>query len=345
MLIMHIMIFLALCNAVYNQYSLYYSNIRPSSYLIFDCLYIQLIEDELNEYSSYIMNNQLTPYCRRPDYDENEEEISDILTENIANKITFKELSKQGVTSEQLLNWSAPIDLVERYEMNNQSSELFHNCSWLWFGSKYQYRFVYNSSLSFNEIVEASVKSRLDIMLNVSVTTCYRFLHDCRRGPWSLCLDWRQICNGKVDCMNGEDEQWCETLEMTTCADDEYRCHYGGQCIPRIFARDSRFTTDCLDGSEEKDGYFLYSSLKNSFCGSTMRFPCEERINRYPRSFPCDNGQFFEDIDMPATVNDCSNGRNREVTLTMLTSFDHIKDIDCRQAFRCSLLSNRSFGK
>ncbi|CAF3058397.1 unnamed protein product [Rotaria sp. Silwood2] len=120
--------------------------------------------------------------------------------------------------------------------MNNQSSELFYNCSSSWFGSKCQYRFVYNSFLSFNEIVKASVKTNTFILEGVIITTCYPFLSGCHRGPWSLCLDWRQISNGKVDCMTGEDEQWCETLEMTTCADDEYRCHYGGQCISLIFA-------------------------------------------------------------------------------------------------------------
>ncbi|CAF3844736.1 unnamed protein product [Rotaria sp. Silwood1] len=215
-----------------------------------------MIEGELNQYTTYIVNNQLTPYCRRPDNDEKEAEISVILDDNIANNITFKELSEQGVTSEQLLNWSAPIDLVERYERNNRSSELFYNCSSPWFGSKCQYQFVYDSSFSFNEIVRESANSRSNVMLNISVTTCYRFLPDCHRGPWSLCLDWRQICNGKVDCMNGEDEQWCEKLEMNTCADDEYRCHYGGQCIPLIFARDSTLNYKVEYGIHVSDEYF-----------------------------------------------------------------------------------------
>ncbi|CAF4741191.1 unnamed protein product, partial [Rotaria sp. Silwood2] len=339
---MYVVIFLALHNAVHTQYSLYYSDIRQSSYLTFDCLYNQIIEGELDEYSSYIINNQLTPYCRRPNYDEKEEEISDILIENIANKITFKELSKLGVTSEQLLNWSAPIDLAERYEMNNQSSELFFNCSSPWFGLKCQYRFVYNLSLPFNKIVEYSVISRTGIITDVSVTTCYPFLPDCDRGPWSLCLDWRQICNGKIDCMRGEDEQWCETLEMTTCADDEYRCHYGGQCIPMQFVRDSTFSIDCLDGSEENEPFFTFPAFIFSACGSIISFQCEERINRYPLSFPCGNGQFLPETDLPVDELSCSNWRHREGTLTMLTSFDHIKDIKCRQVFRWSLLSNRS---
>ncbi|CAF2631430.1 unnamed protein product [Rotaria sp. Silwood2] len=287
------------------------------------------------------MNNQLTPYCRRPDNDEKQEEISYIFGKNIANNITFKELSEQGITSEQLLNWSAPIDLVERYEMNSQTSELFYNCSSSWFGSKCQYRFVYNSFLSFNEIVKASLNIRQKILHGVSVTTCYRFLSDCHRGPWSLCLDWRQIFNGIVDCKSGKDEQWCETLEMTICADDEYRCHYGGQCIPRIFARDSYLSVDCLDGSDEKQTFSIHSPFAGSVCGSIITFRCEERINRYPLAFPCGDGEFLPKTSVPHSAIPCSNRRDDEMTKTMLTSLDHIQDINCRQAFRCSLLSDR----
>ncbi|CAF3293561.1 unnamed protein product [Rotaria sp. Silwood2] len=104
--------------------------------MTYDCLHTQLIEDQLNEYSSYIKINQLTPYCRRPDNDDKEEETSDTFNENIASNITFEKLSEQGVTSEQLLKWSALVDLAERYETNNQSSELFYNCSSPWFGLK-----------------------------------------------------------------------------------------------------------------------------------------------------------------------------------------------------------------
>jgi hypothetical protein len=312
----------------------------------FDCLYTHIIEnDRYKDLSFYVSTDQLTPYCRRPDNDETQEEISVILNENIANKITFNELREQGVTSEQLLNWSAPIDLVERYEMNNESSESFYNCSPPWFGSKCQYRFIYSLSLSFNEIVEASVDSRLNISPKVSITTCYRFLADCDRGPWSLCLDWRQICDGKVDCISGEDERWCQTLEMTKCADDQYRCHYGGQCIPLIFARDSPFSPDCLDGSEELEDNSGLRSVANLGCHTIVTFRCEERINRYPLSFPCGDGQFLEVPGLPVNVRRCSNRRNRQVTLAMLTSLDHIKDVKCRQVFRCSLLSNRSYGK
>lgn len=339
------MIFLALANAVSTRHSLYYSDIRQGSYMTFDCLYAQVTEQIIvYDLPSFVIN-QLTPYCRRLDNGEKYEEIFDILDDNIANKITFNELRKQGVTSEQLLSWSAPIDLVEQYEMNNESSGLFYNCSSPWFGSKCQYRFFYDLYLSFNEIVKASVDSRSNISPIMSITTCYRFLDDCDRGPWSLCLDWREICDGKADCMSGEDEKWCETLEMTKCADDQYRCHYGGQCIPLIFAQDSYLSMDCLDGSDEREFWLKLFSSEHNPCVAAGAFRCEERISRYRLSFPCGDGQFLSVGNLPIQSLLCKNMRNRQVTLAMLTSFDHIKDVKCREAFRCSLLSNRIYGE
>jgi hypothetical protein len=346
MVIIRVMIFVGLLNVLNSRYSVYYSDIRQDSYLIFDCLYAQFIEHETDPHVPYIRINQLTPYCRRPDNDEEQEVISDILDKNVVNKISFDELREQGVTSEQLLNWSVPIDLAERYEINNKSSQLFYNCSSPWFGSKCQYKFINNLSLSFNEIIEAFENSRLYLSTNMSTNTCYRFLENCDRKLWSLCLDWRQICDRKIDCINGEDEQWCETLEISKCDDDQYRCHYGGQCIPIIFSRDSPLSVDCLDGSEEMQLLITSDeSLQRGRCGTALTFGCRERINRYSHSFPCGDGLFLGMSALPASIMLCGNQRDREVSLAMLTSFDHIQDGKCRQAFRCSLLSNRSYSK
>ncbi|CAF3944130.1 unnamed protein product, partial [Adineta steineri] len=296
-------------------------------------------------------NNHLIPYCRRPDDDDDDddddeklEEISKVSYNNIAQKITFKELSKQGITSEQLISWSAPIDVAERYEINNDSSELFYNCSSSWFGSKCQYRSIYDLSSPFDEIVEAIITERLDIPLNLSTNTCYRFLTNCDRGPWTICLDWREICDGKVDCISGEDESWCKTLDMNTCADDEYRCHYGGQCIPLQFVRDSKLHADCLDGSDAIQENIWYFPLRETPCSNNFEFQCQDYTYRYPLSFPCGNGENVENTILPFTGFRCSNQRDKKATLAMLTSFDHISGSDCQEAFRCSLLSNRAYG-
>ncbi len=47
--------------------------------------------------------------------------------------------------------------------------------------------------------------------MNYTGGTCYRFLNGCNHG---LCLDWCEICDGKIDCLNGEDEEWCNQLEV-----------------------------------------------------------------------------------------------------------------------------------
>ncbi|CAF4578249.1 unnamed protein product, partial [Rotaria sp. Silwood2] len=87
----------------------------------------------------------------------------------------------------------------------------------------------------------------------------------------------------------------------------------------------------------------MNSPFQHPVCDSVITFRCEERINRYPLAFPCGNGQFLQQMDVPNDDYPCPNWRNDEVALTMLTSLDHIKDIKCRQAFRYSLFSNRSY--
>ncbi|CAF1657122.1 unnamed protein product, partial [Adineta ricciae] len=49
-----------------------------------------------------------------------------------------------------------------------------------------------------------------------------------------ICLDWREICDGKVDCSNGLDEYYCHELEMNECnIATEYRCS-NAQCIDKV---------------------------------------------------------------------------------------------------------------
>jgi hypothetical protein len=88
--------------------------------------------------------------------------------------------------------------------------------------------------------------------ININVT-CYPFLPNCYRDLTPLCLDWREICDEKIHCTDEEDEHMCEELEINTCIDDEYPCHYGGQCITMIFVRDGETSIDCLDASDESE--------------------------------------------------------------------------------------------
>ncbi len=74
---------------------------------------------------------------------------------NVFSKVTFVELSKENISSQQLYLWSAPIDLIENYQFYlnqlsifNYSSlekQIYYNCTLLRFGPKCQYEFDYFS--------------------------------------------------------------------------------------------------------------------------------------------------------------------------------------------------------
>jgi hypothetical protein len=103
---------------------------------------------------------------------------------------------------------------------------------------------------------------------------------------WPMCLHWREISDKKFDCLNSEDKQFCEELELNQCNENEYRCRKG-QCIPEEFAFESLSSVDCLDGSDERDVYVYpragKPSTHNDNCRNLPIFRCEERTSRYPQ--------------------------------------------------------------
>lgn len=75
------------CVSINARYILYYSDTHQSFYPTFDCLYAYLIEDGKETGKSNIRNYHLIPYCRRPDYDNDEQdEILHPINENIEEK-------------------------------------------------------------------------------------------------------------------------------------------------------------------------------------------------------------------------------------------------------------------
>ena len=330
------------CISVNGHFSLYSSDLRRTSYPTFDCLYAYLIESGKEPGSRYIRNYHLIPYCRRPDQDEVQDAMPPRVGDHIAETMTFDQLKKQNVTSEDLLAWFAPIDVAERYEMNINPFDVFYRCSLPWFGAMCQYRFDVGTLVSFGDIVQATFKDYSDVLRDHVNGTCYRFLVGCNDQVWPFCLDWREICDGKVDCTHGEDERWCEQLELSSCADDEYQCHYGGQCISAVFLKDSRLSIDCLDGSDENDIPMPYSILLNAFCPDVSTFRCQERISRYPRSLQCGDGQYVHIFVLPTHLMFCSNNRDRLLSRMILTSLEHVSNTNCRHAFDCALFSNRT---
>jgi hypothetical protein len=200
---------------------------------------------------------QIIEYCIRPFENLNKDNSRG----NISSIFTFEELRKQNVSIQDLFSWSASIDLIEQYqnytETPNSSlkSENFHNCTSPWFGLFCQYTF--DSNIPFHNIVKQTFEAKIlknnqnkYPWPNITNLTCYIHLK-CNRGPAPLCLDWREVCDGQVDCIGtGVDEMNCSLLEINECENNEYRCH-NGMCIPEQFINDSPYNLDCLDNTDE----------------------------------------------------------------------------------------------
>jgi hypothetical protein len=151
---------------------------------------------------------------------------------NVDKKFSFAQLYALNVTSEQLYLWSAPLDIVEDYQsyldqisMSNKpliTTHWFFNCTLPTFGSMCQYSFDEDepSQLSLNKIIHDSYLKDETNQVNRS---CY-ILSECNLGSNLLCIDWIDICNGMVQCINGTDEQHCWQLEIHVCNEDEFRC-------------------------------------------------------------------------------------------------------------------------
>jgi hypothetical protein len=156
-----------------------------------DCLYY--LQEE-NPSDIYII-----PYCLQQ---------STSLAPN-GEKFTFHQLRQLSISSGQLYEWLAPIDTIESYQIYLNSddlnsikhSEIFYNCSNSWFGSFCQYTFQ-SSHATFMKIVKERFEGKTGFhpkdVIEITNGTCYtNFKCDYILLP-PACLDWREICDGKI---------------------------------------------------------------------------------------------------------------------------------------------------
>ena len=219
---------------------------------------------------------------------------------------TFNELRQLKITSNQLLLWSATIDLVEKYQyyidyQNNSylSEEIFFNCTKPWFGPRCQYSLVWSEIYSFERIIQEILAKRLTDTSSNTITnvTCYVHLK-CDRGGAGLCLDWREVCDGRIDCIDGgADEAQCFELEMNECNENEYRCH-DGLCISKEFLEDENIY--CLDRSDRQKGNLIGSIFDGSIIFDWKFYSCKPGYEQ----FSCGDGQCVADFDQ------CNNTRH-----------------------------------
>jgi hypothetical protein len=247
-----------------------------------------------------------------------------------------------NITVEQLLSWAAPIDLAERYLVyinqsiinSSSSTELFYKCTKSWFGSRCQYSFELVAE-TVEDVVEFLFDSKdmfiEDVQYRMTNPSCYVHLK-CDRGL-PMCLDWREICNGQIDCIDSDaDEAECFKLEMNECADDEYRCQ-NGMCIPVDFYNDEEDHAECLDLSDEPSNKLLFD-----FCSEDPRFRCEEKSCRPgPDYFSCGDGQCIKNFN-----GSCVNGRSHLMQQSMNSSNDcwinHLNLLTCESLIQFPII-------
>ncbi|CAF1114617.1 unnamed protein product [Adineta steineri] len=236
-------------------------------------------------------------YCVGPISD------NDILLEKFPNttngNFTFDELRQLNVITQELLAWSAAIDLIERYQYyidqpNNsfKSTEIFFNCTKPWFGPRCQYSFGLDTIYMLPDIVRKTFTKKYYSAPPYVVTslTCYIHLK-CDRGGSNICLDWREICDGRIDCIDGGiDEDQCFQLEINECNENEYRCR-NGLCISKGFLKDER--SQCLDGSDSLDiiPYPAQSGYRHIFDIEEHMCPLDDK------QFKCGDGRCVADYD------------------------------------------------
>ena len=272
------------------SYRLYNTELSDRKTLEYDCLNYYILDNIIYSKTSRLLDHQIIPYCIRPLSNQ----IEPNETKGPGTSITFEKLRQLNLSSEDLLQWSAPISLAEKYQLYLDETshaflfnETFFNCSYGWFGLHCEYTFFLD--VSFGEIVRHTFLSKIQTIPlalgSITNHTCYMHLR-CDRGPHPICLDWREICNGHIDCLNdGVDEENCFQLEANECNEDEYRC-LNGQCIPKSFFRDYQENPDCLDRSDEK-----YSTSPTAGCPLDPSFRCEETTCTYSSEFACGDGE------------------------------------------------------
>jgi len=289
-----------------------------------DCLYVAVSIEKSND------PHQIISYCMS----ESATKLN--IQNNDFNQIyTFTELYKQQISSQQLYLWSTAIDIIERYQlflnqlpnsMNTSiATELFYNCTLPRFGPMCQYEFDnYKSNYSsLNEMINNFYNEH---KYQPNTLTCYVHLQ-CNRGPEPACLDWSEICDGRIDCFNdGVDEKYCWQLEINECEKNEYRCT-NGQCIPLTFFRDDPLIPDCLDGSDE----ILENNHRQFYCNSAEpTFQCEDII--------CGTRSH---MNMGHLTSSCVEERGLLLLKAIFSKKAKSVDENCWRAFKC--LTNMPF--
>ncbi|CAF1536906.1 unnamed protein product [Adineta ricciae] len=218
---------------------------------------------------------------------------------NNGQKYDFYSLKMLNIEAMEILKWNSGIEIADSYaaylnRFNHESDygkqQFLCNCTKIGtFGKFCEYNFMSNST--FEETIEHQFYLKEELHQGsqyIGNRTCYISL-ECNYGL--LCLDWRNICDGKQQCIDGSDEDNCELLEYNECQSNEYRCT-NGQCIDEEFFLDGDI--DCMDRSDEQYKVLHQTHIVFQNCAYKPDFNCDEVL--VPRNqFSCGDGQYHRD--------------------------------------------------
>ena len=116
------------------------------------------------------------------------------------------------------------------------------------------------------------------------------------------CIPWNQVCDGKVDCMGGQDEVDCplEVSNGTSVNSPIYFICDNGASIPHDLVDD--FLPDCVHAEDEL--HLVQNSWSSVSCREAYHIPC---VPGHPRCFPL-HALCVYDLDHRGNVKYCRNG-------------------------------------
>ncbi|CAM2720219.1 unnamed protein product [Rotaria socialis] len=250
----------------------------------FDCVY-------------YVPNDgEEISYCRRPggnqSYNRRKNECN-----NHGEKRLFRHLLNEEIHPNIVLKWISSVEMADLYAsvfyndsfIDDDDDRFVCNCTKSGtFGKYCEYQLTHEVEL-FSEAIKAQFEQkRTGDSWNTQrygKIICYETL-PCPSSP--LCLDWRDICDGAQEYLNGTDEENCDKLEFNECEDDEFRCT-NGMCIPEEFWLDGKYCRlyseifipviafigdhDCMDWSDE-----YYSEHEQTCPFYPKAMECDEHL-------------------------------------------------------------------
>jgi len=161
-------------------------------------------------------------YCRRDEEGQlmiSSEEENQSCFDGIL--VSFDKLKAQHVSTSDLLDWYAPFDIIDEYQLflddniTLNNPHFWCNCSNQAFGARCEYTFEQykltekeiNDPLEKNGfafVEDYQFKNKVRTSQNQSSVTdgtCYMGLPECNKNR-IICLHWNEICDGKLFILN-----------------------------------------------------------------------------------------------------------------------------------------------